>query len=470
MGVAPRHWRARQVDVQRAQQPGEGPSRSRCYADWTERIAKGEVPPAPPRPKGIERNLVVTLWDVGDDHSFMHDEIATDKNHPTVNANGPIYAVSAGHGQLVVVDPKEHSTFALDIPTREPSAEVPSRFPAPNRPSLFWGNEHLWAQPALQSGRSAQPDARQQGPRVDDVEDPRQHGPVLVQRPDQQVRRMVPAAHAAAGRRRSTIRKTEQFTLIDTCYATHHLQFDNDANETVYFNELTGPIFGWIDTKVYDETKDEQKAGGWCGQVLDTNGDGKITRPWNVPDGRRPAPPGRRRHDGRRRAPDAARRVDPKLDTMVSYSLYGVIPSPVDDSVWGVERALSRAIWSGCSAATTRRADCKTQIFKVPDPGFDPRGVDIDSNGVVWTALAGQQPPGQLRPPQVQGPERPGEDRRQPVPGRLDAVSRRPARSSGAPKSRPTSTITTGWTSTTSRDSARTRRSRPGRTRTRCSR
>ena len=29
-----------------------------------------------------------------------------------------------------------------------------------------------------------------------------------------------------------------------------------------------------------------------------------------------------------------------------------------------------------------------TQIFKVPEPGFDPRGVDIDSNGVVWTALA----------------------------------------------------------------------------------
>ena len=76
--------------------------------------------------------------------------------------------------------------------------------------------------------------------------------------------------------------KTRQFVLIDTCYATHHLQFDNDANETLYFNELTGPIFGWIDTKVFDQTKDEQKAVGWCGQVVDTNGDGKITAPpWN---------------------------------------------------------------------------------------------------------------------------------------------------------------------------------------------
>ena len=31
---------------------------------------------------------------------------------------------------------------------------------------------------------------------------------------------------------------------------------------------------------------------------------------------------------------------------------------------------------------------CKTQVFKVPVPGYDPRGVDVDTNGVVWTGLA----------------------------------------------------------------------------------
>ena len=66
----------------------QGKALLKSYAGWTERIAKGEVPPAPPRPKGVERNIVVTLWDVGDDHSFMHDEISTDKNRPTVNAGG----------------------------------------------------------------------------------------------------------------------------------------------------------------------------------------------------------------------------------------------------------------------------------------------------------------------------------------------------------------------------------------------
>ena len=79
--------------------------------------------------------------------------------------------------------------------------------------------------------------------------------------------------------------KTQKWNLIDTCFSTHHLQFDNDPDETVYFNELTGPIIGWVDSKVYDQvysqTKDEikaeQSAVGWCGQVLDTNGDGAVT-------------------------------------------------------------------------------------------------------------------------------------------------------------------------------------------------
>ena len=49
------------------------------------------------------------------------------------------------------MNPKENSTYAIDIPTRDDKANVPSRFPAPSFPSLHWGNEHLWAQPSVQS-------------------------------------------------------------------------------------------------------------------------------------------------------------------------------------------------------------------------------------------------------------------------------------------------------------------------------
>src|ERR1043165_4958267 len=94
----------------------------RTFADWTRRVANGEVPPAPPRPSGQERNVVLTLWDWGTDHSFMHDEIATDKRHPTVNAYGPIYAVSAGHGTLVILAPLTNRTEEIAIPTPAPPA------------------------------------------------------------------------------------------------------------------------------------------------------------------------------------------------------------------------------------------------------------------------------------------------------------------------------------------------------------
>ncbi len=376
----------------------QGQTRSlKVYADWTERIAKGEVPPAPSRPTGIERNLVLTLWDVGDDHSFMHDLVSTDKNRPTVNPNGPIYAVSAGHGSLVVLDPKTNSADELEIPTRAARADVPSRFPKPNRPSLWWGDTHLWANPPYNPADPHNPMLDSKG-RVWMTSKIRPNAdPSWCNDPSNKYAAWFPLRNS--GRQASFFDpKTKQFVLIDTCYSTHHLQFDNDANETVYFNELSGPIVGWIDTKVYDETKDEQKAVGWCGQVVDTNGDGKITAPpWNQITGRGDSllyagdtqggggTAGGRAAGGGGRA--QAGGPDPKLDTLVSFSLYGVIPSPVDDSVWGVSER-----YPGYLVRMDRGKNppqsCVTEIYKVPEPGFDPRGVDIDTNGVVWTALA----------------------------------------------------------------------------------
>ena len=62
------------------------------FADWTDRIAAGELPASKlSRPQGVERNVVVTLWDWATPKAYLHDEIATDKRNPTVNANGLIY-------------------------------------------------------------------------------------------------------------------------------------------------------------------------------------------------------------------------------------------------------------------------------------------------------------------------------------------------------------------------------------------
>jgi hypothetical protein len=358
------------------------------------------VPPAPARPAGIERNIVATLWDVGDDHSFMHDQISTDKNHPNVNGGGPNYAVNAGHGQLVILNQSDNSTYALDIPTREEKDKVPSRFPAPNRPSMFWGNEHLWSNPPYNPADPHNPMIDSKGrvwltSKIRSNTDPSWcNDPTANKFADWYPLRQ-------SGRQASFYDpKTKQFTLIDTCYSTHHVQVGNDADETVYFNELSGPIVGWVDSKIYDETHDEKKAVGWCGQTLDTNGDGKITRPFQIAatsragdasilyytdtPGAAAAPAGGR---GAARGPAQAG-PDPTKDTQVSYSLYALIPSPVDDSVWGVSESPFPGMLVRVQRGKNPPETCKTELFKVPSPGFDPRGVDVDTNGVVWTGLA----------------------------------------------------------------------------------
>jgi hypothetical protein len=355
----------------------------KVFSDWTERIEKGEVPPTPPRPTGIERNIVSTQWDVGDDHSFMHDQISTDKNHPSVNAEGPNYAVSAGHGQLVILDQHQNSTTALDIPLRAPRESVPSRFPKPIRPSLHWGDEWLWSNPPYNPADPHNPMIDSKG-RVWMTSQIRgNETPGWCKGKSNKFADWYPLEKSA--RQASFYEpKSGKFTLIETCFGTHHLQFDNDPDETVYFNELTGPVIGWVDSRVYDETKDEQKAVGWCPQVIDTNGDGKITKPWNV--SRVPSLDATAYQNQTSVVPENTP-YDASRDTLVDYNLYGLIPSPVDDSVWGVSESFPGYL------IRLRRGDnppstCLTQIFKVPAPGFDPRGVDITTDGVVWTALA----------------------------------------------------------------------------------
>ncbi|HEX7081965.1 MAG TPA: carboxypeptidase-like regulatory domain-containing protein [Gammaproteobacteria bacterium] len=335
---------------------------SRVFADWTSRIAAGEVPPQPPRPEGIERNVVLTLWDWGVETSFMHDEVATDKNDPTVNAYGPIYAVSSGHGKLTVLDPIENDTYELTIPTREDPRKVNSRFPPPGMPSNFWGNEHLWG---LENPADPHNPMMDHKGRVWMTSKIRNEQPAWC-RPgsDNKFAQYYPLNFSA--RQASYYDpSTGEFVLIDTCFSTHHLQFDNDADHTLYFNELLGPIVGWINTRQYDLTRDEQASQGWCPQVVDTNGDGRITKPWNAPDGE----------------------FDPSRDTEVRFNLYSVIPSPVDGAVWGASEEFPGYI------VRVDRGDnppetCITEVYKVPEGGLDPRGIDIDSNGIVWTALA----------------------------------------------------------------------------------
>ena len=120
-----------------------GPRALTLFADWTDRIAAGELPPAPPRPAGIERNVVITEWDWADPKAYLHDEVSTDRRTPTVNANGLIYgALELSADYLPVLDPVHNQISRVELTVRDPatprtSANVP-------QPSPYWGSEAIW--------------------------------------------------------------------------------------------------------------------------------------------------------------------------------------------------------------------------------------------------------------------------------------------------------------------------------------
>src|SRR5204863_4135585 len=117
----------------------------RMYADWTDRIAKGELPAAAPaRPQGRERNVVVTLWDWADPKTYLHDEIASDKRTPTVNANGPIYGALEESGDyLPVIDPQTNTASRVQLIVRDPETPSSANQP-PAGASPYWGEEVIW--------------------------------------------------------------------------------------------------------------------------------------------------------------------------------------------------------------------------------------------------------------------------------------------------------------------------------------
>ena len=106
--------------------------------------ARGELPVAPPRPQGRERNVVITMWDWANPKVYLHDEIATDKRDPTVNANGPIYgALEASADYMPVVDPTRNSASQVQLQVRDPKTPSEADTP-PAQPSPYWSTEAIW--------------------------------------------------------------------------------------------------------------------------------------------------------------------------------------------------------------------------------------------------------------------------------------------------------------------------------------
>ncbi len=345
-----------------------GPRRAiAMYADWSDRIARGEVPVAPPRPQGVERNLVLTMWEWGGPTGYVHDEVSTDKRNPTVNANGSVYGAMYGKDGIAVLDVGESAASEVHVPTRDPNvpAEFAQTMPAP---SPVWGDEIVWDNPA--SVHNPMMDGKGRVWVTSRIRRDEDQPAFCKEGSNNPFGKMYPVER---GTRQLSFYdpKTKKMTQVDTCFTTHHLQFGEDKDNTLFVDAGTNGI-GWLDTRVFDETGNAEKSQGWCPPVIDTNGDGKI---------------------GAYVGPNQA--VDPSKDKRIGGNAYNLIPSP-DGTIWytipGVPGAIVR-LDRGSNPPRT----CVSEVYEPPfdnakapgKMGYSPRGIDVDRNGVVWTALSG---------------------------------------------------------------------------------
>jgi hypothetical protein len=330
------------------------------FGDWTDRIAKGEVPKnKPARPQGVERNLVVTAWEWSTPDKYLHDLISSDRRKPTVNANGPLYgSPEYSTDNMPILDPKTNTVTFFKMPVANPNMPE-SLGPGhagsvkPLQPSAYWGDEKLWDTRA--NNHNAMFDDKGRlwiAATVRGMDNPA----FCKQGSDHPSAKAFPLDKSP--RQVAMLDpKSMKYTFVDTCFGTHHPQFGYDADNTLWLSG-TGPVAGWINTSILDETGDAAKAQGWAPFVLDTNGNGKVDE-YTEPG--KPAEPGK--------------------DTRIAGSgPYAVMPHPTDGSVW-----YTANVFAGPPGFL--RFDPKTKLsefYALPKEAIGLRGGDIDKNGVVW--------------------------------------------------------------------------------------
>lgn len=331
------------------------------FGDWTDRIAQGELPRhKPQRPQGEERNVVVTTWDWSQPHKYLHDLISSDRRNPTVNANGKLYgAPEYSTDMMPILDPKTHSVSTFKLPVADPNMPVslgPGHAGAiePTTPSAYWGDEVLWDTRA--NNHNSMFDGKGRlwlAASVRGLDNP----DFCKKGSDHPSAKVFPLDRSS--RQAAMLEPdTMKYHFIDTCFGTHHPQFGYDAGNTLWFSG-TGQVAGWVNTKIWDETGDVQKAQGWAPFVIDSNGNGKLDE-WS--DAGKPSEPGK----------------DMRLNP--GSGPYAVMPHPTDGSVW-----YTVGVFAGRPGFM--RFDPATKLsefYAVPKEAIGLRGGDIDRNGVLW--------------------------------------------------------------------------------------
>jgi hypothetical protein len=333
------------------------------FGDWTDRIAKGELPKQSRAAAGRRAQHRRHAPGTGDnDKQYLHDLIASDRRNPTVNAYGPLYG-SPEHSDrhMPILDPKTNTAtnFKCRCAIRMPLALGPGQRRARSslQPSAYWGERTSGtARPTTTTRCSTE------GPRLARGDGARPDNPAFCKKGSTiRRRRSFPLERAPPGAMYDP--KTMKYTFVDTCFGTHHLQFGYDANDTLWTSGGGGGV-GWLNTKMFDETGDAAKVAG-----LDA---------------------ARARHQRQRQARrvhEPGQPVDPTKDKRIGRGLLRRDAEPGRRLDLGHVRGNPGAVVR-IDPGENPPANALAEIYNVPLPGFGPRGGDIDKQGVVWVSLA----------------------------------------------------------------------------------
>jgi hypothetical protein len=330
------------------------------FADWTDRIKGGEVPPAPPRPQGLERNVVITEWDWADPKAYLHDEVSTDRRNPTLNANGLIYgALELSADYLPVLDPVRNTISQVKLTVRDAATE-PASGAGMLQPSPYFDTEVVWT--SRNNVHNPMFDEKGRVWITSAVRPP--ENPAFCKEGSEHPSAKLTPLQRSSRHLAVYDPKTQKLTHISTCFGTHHLMFAEDANNTLWTSG-GGQVVGWLNRKMFDETGDEEKSQGWTALIMDTNGNGKRD------DYVEPNQP-----------------VDPTKDKRFGSAFYSVAPAP-DGSIWGSVLGFPGAIVR-LNPGANPPATALAEVYEPPvdKHAYSPRGMDIDRNGVAWVALA----------------------------------------------------------------------------------
>jgi hypothetical protein len=331
------------------------------FGKWTDGIAAGELPFAKPlRPQGVSRNVVVTEWEWSDVTAYLHDEISTDRWNPSVNANGKIYgSAEDSTDYMPVLDPATHADSEVTIPVRDPN--TPNVTSRPHGFSPWWGPNTIWNSQTIthnpmmdDKGRvwmtsqirpNANPDWCKEGSDLPSAK------AFPIKDSNRNIAMFDPGSN--------------KFTLISTCFPTHHLAFSKDHNTLFFSPGVVGPgVLGWLDVKKFAESGDEKQSQAWTPFILDTSGDGKR---------------------GEYVEPDKP--LEPGKDKRIVVNEYAIAVSPTDGAIWGsvigYPGSIVRTVLGDNPVETAL-----SEVYEPPLPGYGPRGGDIDANGVYWVALS----------------------------------------------------------------------------------